>query len=110
MEYLNRPRQIEILKDIIYLLETVHNINGICLAIHLLKNSEKMTFTEYLKTNRFITDNKPSYDNKYAEFMNTPHWAKKGSISAYWWRPTSEEPETKQIRIDYLNKLIDNLK
>ncbi len=60
--------------------------------------------------NDFIYDylmvNKPTKRNKYKEFTQNEYWVDKG----YWWKPIYTSPETRQIRIDYLTKLIANVK
>lgn len=81
-------------------------IYGICGVIvdlnwfNIINPDEKEYIIHYLRKN------KPSLINDYSNFMETPHWINR----SYWWGNMHEFPETKQIRIDYLNKLISNIK
>ncbi len=80
---------------------------GICKAINEVyyKNSD-VTFVNTLTVEKYLFDNKPTPDNQYAEFTKNEYWL--GGV--YWWKCIDDFPQTKQIRIDYLTKLISNIK
>ncbi len=53
----------------------------------------------------YLKENKPSPDNEYKEFTKNKYWLD----GLYWWDVIYEAPETRQIRIEYLTKLINNI-
>ncbi len=55
----------------------------------------------------YLEENKPTPNNQYAEFTNNIYWTVN---SRYWWKTIDNFPETKEIRIDYLTALINNIK
>ncbi len=100
-----KKRQVEILYLIAEEL-TKNGHNGICSVIDKLINSKQITVREYLETNRFILDNKPTPQNQYKEFTENEYWL--GNV--YWWKTIKLFPLTRRIRISYINKLIDTIK
>ncbi len=101
-------KQIELL-DLIRtrLINRKNSQLGICYILVYI-GSEKLVSS---KDSRFITnllkENKPTSDNEYKEFFESEFWF---DNDGYWWKPINEAPETRQIRIDYLTKLIGNIK
>ncbi len=84
------------------------NQYGICQAINNVAYSKEVTINddEYFFLKFHLDVNKPTRQNEYAEFMHPKYWLD----GAYWWDTIDDYPETKQIRIDYLTKLISNIK
>lgn len=83
-----------------------YTLFGICAEVQQLFDENKIDEFEMKKLNKFIFKNKPTLDNEYAEFMNNQFWKNTG----YWWNSIAYQPKTKQIRVDYLTKLIGNIK
>ncbi len=79
---------------------------GICGVFTYLKLYCFISVVESNKTIRYIYDNKPNKDNEYSEFMDNEYWCDK----LCWWSRMCVVPETRQIRVDYLSKLIANIK
>ncbi len=82
--------------------------SGICDAVDNvgILNRHKWNKFETLDLKDYIKKNKPSFTNEYKEFTYNKFWCD----NRYWWDRICDAPETKQIRIDYLTKLIDNIK
>lgn len=80
--------------------------SGICKCIIKLYENMSCSYIEYKQLQRYITKNKPNSFNQYKHYTNSQYWID----DEYWWQPINLIPETKQIRIDYLNELIDNIK
>ncbi len=80
--------------------------NGICGNIAELFGNNKMTFTERDYIRNYLFSNKPKLNNIYSDFFKNEYWID----DAYWWEKISLNHKTKQIRIDYLTKLIANIK
>lgn len=76
--------------------------NGICGEISNLESDGILTRSELLLLGAFIRINRPNACN-HSEFINSEYW--KGNY--YWWDTMRYEPQTRQIRIDFLNKLIN---
>lgn len=81
---------------------------GICKEIKKLFANNVITIEEETYLIYYLLDNRPSENNDYKEFMVYPYW--ENSNNPYWWSRIGSYPKTKQIRIDYLNKLIANIK
>ena len=79
---------------------------GICAVVNYLKTNNFITYREGYLVVDYLYDNKPTNKNEYAEFMDNEFWYDK----LCWWKMIYHAPETRQIRIDYLNKLIENSK
>ncbi len=79
---------------------------GICGIISELSYEKTITANEKEIIKRYLYRNKPTIKNKYKEFIQNEYWIN----DAYWWKPIWLRPEKKQIRINYLTKLIDNIK
>lgn len=106
-------RKIEILELVIKQLElNLLSIRGICDALDKLHYDNKISSQEFILMVSFIDGNRPSSDNQFKEFTKSPYWRKGGypMTISYWWINIKDEPRTLQIRIDFLNKLIDTLK
>ncbi len=106
-------RIIIILEKTIRVLETSPiELRSICDTFHYLLSTNAISFEEYRKINVFINDNKPSFTNEFKEFTKNRYWNCNPLVLqiSYWWKTIYEAPETQQIRIDYLRKLINNLK
>ena len=101
-------RMIDLLTKIKEYIQRRDNISqrGICKAIEYIYCTCQCTFDEYVNLKSFFAHNKPTALNQYKEFYNTPYWRDNG----YWWIPINKQPRTKQIRINYLITLINNLK
>ena len=79
---------------------------GICKSISNVFYNDDYIISpkEYKYVLDYIQMNKPTKYNQYKHYTESEYWIKDG---AYWWFVNSK---TKQIRIDYLNALINNLK
>ena len=55
---------------------------------------------------RFFEKNKPS-KKKHTEFTDNKYWLGGNTDSLFWWEVMREAPETRQIRIDFVSKLIN---
>ena len=113
---MKKERTILILENIITLLNDERFfIYGICsILTHLIDNNiidekERNQLKELLNTN------KPSKHNEFKDFYGNEYWVgmthpKYSIFAGYWWQPMYDALETRQIRIDYLTKLITNIK
>lgn len=99
-------RKISILKKVKNLISAGHIEGGICCAIDKLYHTNKITYLEHKIITAFINHNKPTADNEYKEFIISPFWIGTG----YWWNKIERTPQTKRIRLNYLKKLISNIK
>ncbi len=79
---------------------------GICKSINKLQIQNKMSYIEEAHLKGYLKQNKPTKDNQYAEFTKNKYWLN----DSYWWYVIEDVPQTKQIRIDFLTKLIANIK
>ena len=80
--------------------------SGICRAIQLLYYENVCTRTERDSLHIHINVHKPTPTNQYKEFTETKYWTNQ----SFWWTRIDNASETKQIRIDYLTKVIANIK
>lgn len=112
---MEKDRLIELLTAIkmeLSLDNTNYTRTGICQALRRIQLPYNCTHEESCFITRFLKLNKPAPDNDYKEFMILPYWGleyRQGN-SDFWWNEIYLYPETKQIRIDYLTKLISNIK
>lgn len=100
-------RQIEILKLV---KQRLTNLKGICDNLNLLYNDNIISKEEETFMLNLLSKHKPN-DNQYTEFTKVKSWANIKNLtitSAYWWFPLSKY--TRQIRIDYINAVINKLK
>ncbi len=81
--------------------------SGICKVLEILFKEHKLTYSECVYLKRFIYLNKPTNLNVFSEFTENEYWS---NNDCYWWSTMFKAPETRKIRIDYLTKLIDNIK
>ena len=58
----------------------------------------------------FLNKHRPDIDDNYFEFTQNDYWNPYPNIHSYWWETMTSNPETRQLRKDYLAKLIANLK
>ncbi len=86
--------------------------SGICEILGVMYGKEIITYTEKGILLKYLEANKPTKRNAYKEFTQNEYWLNNDSpmTSCFWWTRISETPKAKQIRIDYLTKLIDNIK
>ncbi len=85
--------------------------SGICKEIVFVYEHELCSENEKKELFSYLTKNKPTADNQYAVFFNNSYWFN----SPYWWLPIYHDLydyslHTKDIRIAYLTKLIENIK
>ncbi len=106
-------RIIEILQLVIYNLENNTKLfdTGICVVTTTLFKRGEMSESEYLFIRNLIRDSKPTTQNVYKEFTQNGHWNDSLSSTSvsFWWIPIYRNPKTREIRIDYLNKVIENI-
>ncbi len=79
---------------------------GICIIIRTLWVESICTYEEKVFIINYLFVNRPTKENEYKEFTENKHW----TDNSFWWRPIHDIFSTKQIRIDYLTKLIANIK
>lgn len=108
-------RKIEIFEEIKVLLEDNSFTHGICDVIMFLAKNDVISIDEAIKVRELMEVHKPTPDNQYKEFTDSDFWL--GDINhhyhpllGFWWKQLRTNPETRKIRIDYVAKLIDNLK
>ena len=108
-------RQIEIFKEVKTLLEDYSFKNGICEVMQFLQHNDVITIKELLKIRSIMESHKPTIINDYKEFTDSDLWI--GDINnryhplfGFWWKQISVNAETRKIRIDFIAKLITNLK
>ncbi len=110
--YIEKERVIEILqstKDYIIANDNSFRYTGICFILSKLRDEIRIgTNDEIEAVLLYLERNRPNKRNKYKEFTNNLHWNKSGT--GYWWNRMDFYPETRQIRIDYLTALINNIK
>ncbi len=84
--------------------------NGICQVINFLYYDDKINETEKTQLKAILSENRPqSNPNHYFyEFTLNEYWDE-ASIG-YWWQPMWYDSETKNIRVAYLEKLIEKIK
>ncbi len=101
-------RQIEILKLMITKLGTdkEKKFTCICDSIFGLDSLRLITSEEKDFMLDMVRDNKPTPNNIYSKYTKGEYWIDR----MFWWESISEEAETKQIRIDFINDLISNIK
>ncbi len=83
-----------------------YNQTGMCCIINKLYEQNLITYSEKKIIKEFLDKNKPTPENEYKEFRQSKYWIDEG----YWWYEIYVFNDTKQIRIDYLTKLISNIK
>ena len=99
-------RQIEILELVNSNIELDKYFRrGICDILYHLSMIDEIDDFEYTFMLRLIKNNKPKPNNQFSEFIENKFWID----CNYWWE-TMYMSETRQIRKDYLNKLIASLK
>ena len=110
---MKKDRILQILNKAVLILEdeTMYH-RCICDMIRRFKDALLISYTEYLEFRTILAENKPTPDNEYKEFTQNEYWMNKDLPieQSFWWKPIFEAPETRQIRINYLKALINNLK
>ena len=81
---------------------------GICHVLVVLCSEKKISTKESREIEHILSENKPNPYNEYKEFTQNPYWGI--TKNGYWWSPIIDASATRQIRIDYIAKLIENLK
>ncbi len=101
-------RIVEILTNVVNNIETNHiDCNsGICKALGIEYYFKRITLIESNFIEAYLYRNQPTPYNEYKEFTQGEYW----TDELYWWNRMEDYPQTRQIRIDYLNKLIANVK
>ena len=96
----------ELLKQ--YLIKGDANFQyGLCKELERLSMYDaSFTYYEYICIEQYLNKCKPTTTNEYKEFIDNEYWID----TEYWWKTIDQAPETKQIRIDFLTKLINELK
>ena len=79
---------------------------GICKEIKNLFANNVINIQEKDYLSNYLLANRPTENNDYKEFMIYPYWEN----TEYWWIRICVRPHSKQIRIDFLTKLISNIK
>lgn len=80
---------------------------GLCKEISLLYRNGKITLREKQILKIYLENNKPTPDNQYSDFTYQRYWID----SSYWWYAiTVGVPILKKVRIEYLERLIANVK
>ncbi len=107
-------RKIEILEQVKYIIKNdrLRVICGMCGVLESLYDRKRILKREWLGIEKILSDNRPTPDNQYAEFTQNEYWKKNylSLKSSFWWQTIHNEPKTRKIRVDYLTKLIENLK
>lgn len=75
---------------------------GICGCIYMLWFNNVISLSEHTILLKYITENKPS-NTLHTEFTKSKFWIG----DAWWWPEIRNNPKTRQIRIDFINKLIN---
>ncbi len=105
---MNKDRLLELLNVMLNDLITtpVYFQTGLCRIAKLLDSNDRCTENEKYQILDYLHKNKPTIDNQYKEFTTSKFWIN----SIYWWYSMDVEDGAKQIRIEYLTKLIANTK
>ncbi len=100
-------RQIELLNKVIQYIADIDKFQaGICNAVDM-QLSINVGVEELLFISALVKKNKPTSSNQFSKYMKTSIWYD----GFYWWKSINpNNPETRQIRIDFLNDLISTLK
>ncbi len=108
---IEKNRVIEIIKlMIIELNDFSYTQTGICKSFYTLLNNKTISPIEIGIMKKFLNLNKPTKRNKYKDVTQNPYWTNFVDTHSYWWKEIYDAPETRQIRIHYLTKLIENIK
>lgn len=84
-----------------------NNQSGICKAVdEVYAKYHDINCNEYVFIKQYLNTNRPTPINEYKQFYQQIVWLDNN----YWWRPIHKEPQTKQIRINFLTELINNIK
>lgn len=108
-------RKIEILNRVKTLLENDVFCHGICDVFMFLVKNEECEIREVMKVRQLMETHKPTPDNQYKEFTENAYWVGNllnptHPLMGFWWKQMGTNPETRKIRIDYLTRLIENIK
>ena len=105
-------RQVEILNTIALTLKDNHTFTkGIFEILIKLYYNDTINSDEYIITKRLLRINKPTCENEYVEFIDNVYWLDtKPNENDNWWQPMFKAPVTRKIRINFIKKLISNIK
>lgn len=104
---MKHKRIIQLLELTKTTLDNSESCFGICKALsQTYYHTEDFSENEYEYLKEFLFANKPRKDNQYVHYTYSPYW----HDDEYWWKPINIVPRAKQVRIDYLNELIKNIK
>ncbi len=81
---------------------------GICQVVDSIYRMGKCNGIEHSELEYTLRLNKPKGYNQYVEFYHNEFWD--DGVNGYWWLEMHIEPKTRQVRVEYLNNLIWNLK
>ncbi len=106
---MKNSRKIEILQMMIARIDSFYH--GICGVLYSLMK-EEITEDEYKAMVELLLDNIPTEENKFSIFTQSAYWGTEDYrfSTGYWWVKMGDFPISRQIRKDYLNRLIDTLK
>lgn len=91
---------LELIRDYMLNNETKY---GICNVIDEASYSKSMTSNEIRRIRNYLKQQKPSIEN-HSEFFDALYISR-----FYWWPPMKSGREYKQVRIEFLDKLIEKL-
>ncbi len=83
---------------------------GMCDAVSKLQLYDKIDQFEKVQIIEYLDSNIPTKDNEYKEFTESPYWRNPTSTFQLWWDAMAYSKEARVIRINYLKKLIANIK
>ncbi len=104
-------RLILVLEKIKELLNDDYFTRGICSVIEYIGNKGlfNLTTDEFLYVQNYIDKNRPTYDNGFKNCLSQKHfWVY--DKNGYWWTPMYLAPETRKLRIIYMEILITKTK
>ncbi len=108
---MNTDRKIQTLKLVRDSLTNEKFKSGICGVLLYYCQTSIISFNEHKFLRNFLEENKPKPDNEYKEFTQNEYWIESEMVinDSVWWERMENVPETRQIRIDYLNQIIFKL-
>ncbi len=111
---MENTRAIEIFENVkeILINNDLRLFCGICGVVADLLDNDKINRKEYKASINLLNRNKPKPNNQFKEFIENEFWSNTTLPieDDFWWLPIHRCSETRQIRVDYLTKLIETLK
>ncbi len=103
-----RPYKVlyELVKKELITQELSRQDRGICRVILLLESRGIISEEEEIKLYNHLQKQKPSKRNKYKNFTLGEYWVG----TSYWWGTMECYPETRAVRAEFLNAVVNNLK